>query len=87
MGELYGIASILGFQVIGEKHKNHDQTANYIHHRGISWIIMGIPWLILYLLTYNKDINKLIMCLLILACTIPSIIYSFLNEPKYRHDN
>lgn len=58
---LRGIAGILGFQVINEKYKNHDWTASYIRYRGKSWLMIGIPWLILYLLTYGRDINKLLM--------------------------
>lgn len=82
---LYGIAGILGFQVINERYKNHDWTAKYIRYHGISRLMLGIPWLILYLLIYNKDINRLVMCLLILLCGIPSFVYILLNEQKY-HD-
>ena len=80
---LYGMTGVLGFQVIDEKHKNHDWTKKYICFRGISWLMIGSPWLILYLLAYVKHIDQLVMCLLILACGIPSIVYSFANERKY----
>lgn len=82
---LYGIAGILGFQVINERYKNHDWTAKYIRYRGISRLMLGIPWLILYLLIYNKDINRLVMCLLILLCGVPSFVYILINEQKYHN--
>ena len=47
--------------------------------------MIGIPWLILYLLTYDKDINRLVMCLLILLCGVPSIIYTIINDRKFKH--
>lgn len=84
-GILYGIAGILGFQVINKKYRNHDWTKNYIHRCGMSWLMIGIPWLILYLLTYDKDINRLVMCLLILLCGVPSIIYTIINDRKFKH--
>ena len=80
---LYGIAGMLGFQVINEKYRNHDWTANYIHSCGISWLILGIPELILYLLAYGKDISRPVMCLLILLCGVPSIVYTILKDRKY----
>ena len=82
---LYGIAGIFGFQIINEKYKNHDWTPSYIRYRGISWLMIGIPWLALYLLAYGKDINRLVMCLLILLCGVPSIAYTIINDRKYRH--
>ena len=80
---LYGIAGVLGFQVINEKYKNHDWTSKFIRYRGRSWLMIGIPFLILYLLTYGRDINKLLMCLLILLCGVPSIAYTIINDRKY----
>ncbi|MBD5148214.1 MAG: hypothetical protein HDT19_05480 [Oscillibacter sp.] len=80
---LYGMAGILGFQIIGEKYKNHHWTSSYIRCRGISWLTLGIPMLVLYLLDYSREINRPVMCLLILLCGIPSIVYSIVKERKY----
>lgn len=82
---LYGAAGIFGFQVINEKYRNHDWTASYIRYRGRSWLMLGIPMLILYLLASGRDINSLLMCLLILLCGIPSITYTIINDRKYAH--
>lgn len=80
---LYGIAGILGFQVINRKYRNHDWTTNYIRYRGISWLMLGVPLLILCLLTYGRDIDRLVMCLLILLCGVPAIGYTIINDRKY----
>ncbi len=80
---LYGAAGILGFQVIDRKYRNHDWTKSYIRVQGISWLMIGIPWIVLYLLTYGRDIAPLVMCPIVLVCGIPSIILSVANERKY----
>ncbi len=81
---LYGAAGLLGFQVIGEEYKNHDWTPSYIRYRGISWLMLGIPYLMLCLLTYDKHINPAVMCLLILLCGTPSVVYSIVMDRKYK---
>lgn len=82
---LYGFAGLLGFQIINEKYKNHDWTMNYIRYRGISWLIIGIPYLVLYDFTCGQDINGLIMCLRIVLCSLPSIGYTIVNERRYKN--
>lgn len=81
---LYGIAGLLGFQIIDEKYKNHEWTMHFIRYRGVSWLLIGIPWLILYFWAYGKDMNRLVMCLLLLLCGLPSIIYTIVNDRKYK---
>jgi len=81
---LYGLAGIFGFQVINDRYRNHDWTKEYIRFRGISWLMMGVPFIILYLLTFDKNIDKNVLCLLALACGTPSIVYSFVKERKYK---
>lgn len=81
---LYGAAGLLGFQVIGEEYKNHDWTPGYIRYRGISWLMVGIPCLMLCLLTYGKHIDPDVMCLLIMLCGTPSVVYSIVMERKYK---
>ena len=80
---IYGVAGIFGFQVIDEKYRNHDWTAGYIRYRGRSWLMLGIPMLILCLLARSREINPLAMCLLILLCGIPAVVYTIINDRKY----
>lgn len=81
---LYGIAGILGFQVIKKEYRNHDWTKKYIRYRGMTWLIFGILLLILYQLTHGRDINKLVMCFLVLLCGAPSFTYAMINDQKYQ---
>lgn len=81
---LYGIAGIAGFQVIDEAYKHRDWTTDYIRMRGISWLMLGLPMLLLYLLVSGRDLNRLVMCLLILLCGTPSLIYTVVKERAYK---
>lgn len=82
---IYGILGIFGFQVINEKYRNHDWTRSYIRYRGISWLMLGIPWLVIYLLANGKDISGPVLCSLLLLCGAPSIAYTMISERKYEH--
>ena len=48
---IYGIAGILGFQIISARHRGHGWTKKYIRSQGISWLLLGIPWL-----AFNKKV-------------------------------
>lgn len=43
---IYGIAGILGFQVIRSEYKGHDWTKTYVRLLGASWLMLGVPWLL-----------------------------------------
>lgn len=81
---LYGIAGLFGFQVIEENYKNHEWTIHYIRYRGLSWLMAGILWLILGFWAYDKDLNNLVVGLLMLLCILPSVVYTIVNERKYK---
>ena len=85
---LYGIAGVFGFQNIPHKYKGYSWTKYYIRCQGISWLLIGIPWLVLYLLitfffadTYIR-ISVVVLILLVLA--IPAIIYTIRLEKRFK---
>ena len=83
---LYGIAGVLGFQNIPHKYKLHSWTKHYIRCQGISWLMLGIPWLILYLLMTvcfaDTHIRISVIILMLLVLAIPAVIYSIRLERK-----
>ena len=81
---LYGIAGILGIQCIPSKYKNKVWTKQYIRLCGIGWLMIGIPWLLLYAVTFHYNITWAITALLIILFSIPSIIFSIRTEKKYK---
>lgn len=81
---VYGLAGLLGFQVIPEKYKGKGWTKKYIRFSGTSWLLLGIPWLILYLVLRGKELDALSVIILLVACGLPCLIYTFINERKYK---
>ena len=84
---LYGIAGLLGYQNIPKKFKGYSWTKEYIRHQGISWLILGVPLLVLYLIVNyfipEKDINAELLVIVMLVLASPSVWYTFVWEKKY----
>lgn len=78
----YGIAGLLGFQVIPDRCKGKEWTKHYVRCRGISWLLIGIPWLILYWVDMGQMWPFQIRAVLIVLCAVPSIIYSVMIEKR-----
>lgn len=81
---LYGIAGILGVQCVPSKYKNKVWTKQYIRSCGISWLMIGIPWLLLYAVASRYYITWPITAIFIVLFSIPSIIFSARIEKKYK---
>lgn len=81
---VYGVAGLFGFQKIPEKYKGHDWTKEYARHCGISFIILGVMWFAVYLLSSYKDINPLLVLLLLLGCAVPLFYYALMTDKKYK---
>ena len=45
----YGILGLLGIQNIPSKYKGHSWTKGYIRKQGITWLLVGVPWLAFFL--------------------------------------
>lgn len=80
---LYGIAGLFGLQKIPTKFKEKTWTKRYIRYQGIAWILLGIPWIVLALVTMNKEPGFFIMLPLLLVCTVPGFIYAIVLDRRY----
>lgn len=80
----YGIAGLFGFQRIPKEFRGRKWTKRYIRQRGISWLMIGIPWLILYCVDAVREIPVGLGMVLIVACGLPAIIYSAYIDRKSR---
>ena len=88
---IYGIAGLMGFQVIPDQFEGHSWTKEYKRKQGISWLMLSIPDIVLsivieYVVNYVKYMNfspKLVFILLIL-CGIPSFTYSLYIDRQYK---
>lgn len=84
---LYGIAGLFGIQNIPSKFKGYSWTKEYIRCQGITWLMLGVPLLVLYLIVNRfvpeSEIHADILTFSVIILAIPSIIYSFVWEKKY----
>ena len=84
----YGILGIFGIQNIPAKYKGHGWTKDYIRKQGITWLIVGVPWLAFYLvrilLIPDADLNTGIELLILIALSLPALITTIIWEKKYK---
>ena len=84
---LYGIAGLLGYQNIPKKFKGYSWTREYIRLQGITWLMLGVPLLMLYLIVSyfvpEKNLNAELLVLGMLVLAIPSIVFTYKWEKKY----
>lgn len=84
---LYGIAGLFGYQNIPKKFKGYSWTKEYIRLQGITWLMLGVPLLMLYFVVHyfipeeNLNAELLVFSMLVLAS--PSVIFTYKWEKKY----
>ena len=78
---VYGIAGLCGFQIIDKKFKGKTWTKHYIRGLGVSWLMLGIPFLIVFLVTESMALDPTLAYILF---AIPAIIYTCIHEKKYK---
>lgn len=81
---IYGILGLFGIQNIADKYIGKSCTDEYIRFRGVSWLILGVPWLILCIASRYIEIDRPYTLYLLIGLAVPSLIYSFVGEHKYK---
>ena len=85
---LYGIAGLFGYQNIPKKFKGYSWTKEYIRLQGITWLMLGVPLLMLYLfvnhLIPEENLNAELLVISMLVLAIPSIVFTYKWEKKYK---
>ena len=83
---IYGIAGVLGFQVIRSEYRGHDWTKAYVRLLGVSWLL-GVPWLLFDRMVVDTaaNIGTGLLCIILLALAMPSIVFTFFIDKKYRN--
>ena len=84
---LYGIAGLLGYQNIPKKFKGYSWTKEYIRLQGITWLMLGVPLIMLYLIVNHfipkENLNAELLVLSMLVLAIPSVVFTYKWEKKY----
>ena len=65
------------------KFKDKSWTKHYIRYQGISWLLLGIPWIVLDVITEDKGFGMPVMLFLILACSLPGFVYTVILDRRY----
>ena len=82
---IYGFAGLLGFQVaIPKKAKARTWTKRYIRSQGLSWILLGVPWIILACVTKGRMTHISIKPLALVICSVPALLYTTIFDRKYK---
>ncbi|MCH5279763.1 MAG: hypothetical protein J1E60_08270 [Christensenellaceae bacterium] len=81
---IYGILGLFGVQRIPPKYKGKKWTKSYIRCCGVSWMLLGFLWLAFYLAAHNVNINYFTAVIILIAVSIPAIIFTFAYDRKYK---
>lgn len=79
----YGILGLFGKMNIPEKFLNQEWTKDYSKEAGISYILIGVPWLILYFALKQYDPGLMMTFILIIVLALPAFFLSIHIERKY----
>lgn len=86
---IYGIAGILGFQIIRSEYRGHRWTKTYVRLLGASWLLLllGVPWLLFDRIAVHTaaNIRTGLLCIILLALAMPSIVFTLFIDKKYRN--
>lgn len=80
----YGILGIFGIQNIPNRMKNTEYEKEYKKFAGTGWLLIGIPWFVVWLVTHNKNVTAIYLIIILAVCAIPSMVYTHIGEKKYR---
>ena len=74
---IYGIAGILGFQIIRSEYRGHHWTKTYVRLLGVSWLLLGVPWLLFNRIAVHTAAN--------IGTGLLCIVFTFFIDKKYRN--
>lgn len=82
---VYGVLGLFGIQNIPKKIRNTEYEKEYKRFSGTGWLLIGVPWFVVWIVTHNMEISAHIVMLILVVCAIPAIIYTYIGEKKYRN--
>ena len=81
---IYGILGLFGIQYIPPTYRGKSWTPDYIRCRGVTWVLVGFPWLVFFLAAHSMNIERLIAVIILIAISTPSILYTVVYDRRYR---
>ena len=81
---VYGLLGLAGWQRLPARYRGHRWTARYTRQLGLSWILLGIPWLLAGILVRNSAMPWGGQCVVMVLVSLPSIVYTWALDRQYK---
>ena len=81
---VYGLLGLAGWQRLPARYRGHRWTARYTRQLGLSWILLGIPWLLAGILVRNSAMPWGGQCAVMVLVSLPSIVYTWALDRQYK---
>ncbi|MFI3225867.1 MAG: hypothetical protein R3Y09_00545 [Clostridia bacterium] len=82
---LYGVLGLFGVQKIPKKYKDREWTMEYTRKQGLSYIFLGVPWLIFYIVISNNRLGLAYEILMLIMISLPSLVFALVVDKKYKN--
>ncbi len=82
---VFGIIGLLGFSfVVPKRFKGQKWEKTYIRKKGVCELMLGVPWLLIYIIFHDNRLEFMHEQLVVLICALPSIVCSITIDKKYK---
>ena len=81
---IYGILGLFGIQSIPTWVQGKSFEKEYKTDSGINFIILGLAWILVFVLSNFVELSSFLMILLAVIAAIPGLLYAVKREKKYQ---
>lgn len=81
---VYGLLGLAGWQVIPEKCRRRPWTGRYVRRLGLSWLMMGLPWIGLWALLRGTALPWPAQWAAVVLVSLPALVYTWALERRYK---
>ena len=81
---VYGLLGLAGWQRLPAPYRGHRWTGRYTRRLGVSWLMLGLPWLAVWALLRTAPPAWPVVCAVIVGVSLPSLVYTWALDRRYR---
>lgn len=80
-----GIFGLFGYQlIVPSKYDGFAWTKKYIQGNGVSRILLGVPWLILFFTSVEEQFNIETLVSILIIASLPSLAFDIWHSIKFK---
>lgn len=80
-----GIFGLCGKQfIVPDKYDGFPWTKKYLQGNGLSWILLGVPWFILFLIPIKDRFDMITVMIILIFAALPSLAFSIYHTIKFK---